>query len=147
MRTKIEIENGNTVIVLLPENKFEESLIQDWYDEDKDSDVKVYKKNTSGWHNALPNNQITITLKEKTVKDRIEVPMREFTPNPIYTTDTQPPTWIQLKISELNRGDLVRHKSGGKAYVVDGAYGDRASAHASVDITNESEWEVLQSAR
>jgi len=73
MKTKIEITNGATTITLLPENKFEERLIQDWYDEDKDSDVKVYKKNTSGWHNTLPNNQIEITLKDKVIQPPMSI--------------------------------------------------------------------------
>jgi len=143
MKTKIEIVNGNTTIILLPENKFEERLIEDWYNEDKDNAVKVYKKNTSGWHNSLPNNQIEITLKEKMI---IAPEPLVFVPNPIFA-ESSSPEWTQVKISELRVGDVVKHKSGGKSYVVDGIYGDRASAHAFADITNEIEWEVLKTAR
>jgi len=141
MKTKIEIVNGNTTIILLPENKFEERLIEDWYDEDKDNNISVSKKCDSYYSNNSIN-KVEITLKEK--KKFVE-PV-EFNISPAGL-EPQPPIWEQANISELRVGDLVKHKSGGKSYVVDGVYGDRASAHASADITNEIEWEVLKTAR
>ncbi len=49
-------------------------------------------------------------------------------------------------ISELKRGDLIRHRSPDSvaSYIVDGVYGDRATAVRTIDITNPSEWEVMQ---
>lgn len=46
-------------------------------------------------------------------------------------------------ISVLKVGDIIRHKSGGKAFVVTGNYGHHVTAVASVDVTNPHEWERL----
>jgi len=142
MKTKIEIVNGDTTITLLPENKFEERLIEDWHDEDKDSDISIFKKSDS-YYSSNKRNAVEIVLTEK----------KKVEPEPIIFTSSyvplepQPPTWAQLKFSELNKCDIIRHKGNTDIYMVDGVYGDRATAHSSVDITNEIEWEVLKSAR
>lgn len=49
-------------------------------------------------------------------------------------------------VSELQRGDIIRHRSAesGRSYVVDNVYGDRATAVATLDVTNSIEWEVLR---
>lgn len=41
-------------------------------------------------------------------------------------------------------GDIIRHKSEGKALIVTGIYGDHVTAVRSVDVTNPIEWEVLK---
>ena len=51
-----------------------------------------------------------------------------------------------IKIKDLNRGDIVRHKSrNGTSYVVNAVYGDRATAVTTADITSPDEWEVMRS--
>ena len=50
------------------------------------------------------------------------------------------------QIKDLNRGDIVRHKSrNGFSYVVNAVYGDRATAITTADMTNPDEWEVMLS--
>lgn len=51
-------------------------------------------------------------------------------------------TPAQLK--GLQRGDLVRHKSGGGALVVSGNYGSHVTAVTSVDMTNPTEWDKVR---
>ena len=41
---------------------------------------------------------------------------------------------------QFQRGRIIRHKSGGQSYVVDNNFGERATAVATKDITNPSEW-------
>ena len=49
------------------------------------------------------------------------------------------------QIKDLNRGDIVRHKSRtGPSYIVDAVYGDRATAMAAADMTHAEEWEVMK---
>lgn len=58
------------------------------------------------------------------------------------------PYWDKLKtVNELTRGDIVRSKKGFNTYIVCGAYGDRATAVKSVDITNPDEWEILKKSK
>lgn len=40
----------------------------------------------------------------------------------------------------LKRGDLVRHKSESRTFVVTANYGDRVTATTTVDMTNPGEW-------
>lgn len=47
------------------------------------------------------------------------------------------------KVSNLNPGDLVRGKTSRQIFHVIAIYGDRATAVQVQDITNPSEWEVL----
>ncbi len=47
------------------------------------------------------------------------------------------------EMQNLKRGDLVRHKSGGRVYVVTDNYGGRVTAVRSVDITNSIEWDAI----
>ena len=51
--------------------------------------------------------------------------------------------WEDCKISNLKTGDLVRHKSGGVTYVVTANYGNRVTAVATADVSNEIEWSHL----
>lgn len=52
--------------------------------------------------------------------------------------------WKPLsKISELKRGEIVRHKSGDKSYIVESCYGDTVTAVSIVNISKPNEWEVL----
>jgi hypothetical protein len=51
-------------------------------------------------------------------------------------------TPAQLK--GLERGDLVRHKSGGDAYVVTSNYGNHVTAVRTVDMTNPTEWDKVR---
>lgn len=46
--------------------------------------------------------------------------------------------------SGLKQGSLVRHRSGGHAYVVHSHYGDRVTAARTVDLTNPSEWDHVR---
>lgn len=50
-----------------------------------------------------------------------------------------PMQFVRLKV-----GDLIRHKSDHKAYVVSGNYGDRVTAVRTVDMTNPSEWALVR---
>ena len=52
--------------------------------------------------------------------------------------------WLSInEVSQLDRGDIVRHKSGGNSYVIDATYGERATAVDTRDITNADEWLIL----
>ena len=46
-------------------------------------------------------------------------------------------------IKDLNIGDIIKHKSERKSYIVTANYGDRVTAVLTVDVTNPIEWEVL----
>ena len=48
--------------------------------------------------------------------------------------------------SNLGLGDIVRHASGGPSLIVTQAFGDRATALRTVDITNPVEWELVAKA-
>jgi hypothetical protein len=53
--------------------------------------------------------------------------------------------FIQIKsISELKTGDVIRHKTSQKSYLVTDCFGSRATAVRTVDITNPGEWEVMK---
>jgi len=53
--------------------------------------------------------------------------------------------WEDIEsISELERGDIVRHKSGGNSYVIDDNYGDYAIGVDTVHISNPCEWIKIQ---
>lgn len=45
-----------------------------------------------------------------------------------------------LRISDLQPGDLIRHKAGDRALVVTANYGSRVTAVCTFDVTNPSEW-------
>ena len=47
-------------------------------------------------------------------------------------------------LTDLKRGDIVRHKNGVHSYVVNSNFGNRVTASRTVDITNKIEWEVLK---
>ncbi len=46
-------------------------------------------------------------------------------------------------LNQLKRGDIVKHKSGHRSYIVTSNYGDRVTAVDTVDITNSFEWVKL----
>ena len=46
------------------------------------------------------------------------------------------------KVSELQRGDIIRNVASNVSYVVDATYGDTATAVHSVMVTNPPEWIV-----
>jgi len=46
--------------------------------------------------------------------------------------------------NDLQRGMLIRHRADQRVFVVTASYGNRATAVASVDMTNVSEWEVFE---
>ena len=49
------------------------------------------------------------------------------------------------QIKDLNRGDIVRHRSRNEtSYVVNAVYGERATAITTADMTNPDEWEVME---
>lgn len=48
-------------------------------------------------------------------------------------------------LKELKTGDIIKHKSGDKSYVVTVNYGARVTAVTTVDVTNPVEWDVLRS--
>lgn len=45
-----------------------------------------------------------------------------------------------VSLSQLQRGDIVRHRSSGDSMVVTANYGNRVTAVRTVDITNPTEW-------
>lgn len=48
---------------------------------------------------------------------------------------------IELKsIDQLRRGDIIRHKGSGEAYVIDSNYGSFAIGMRSVHVSNPIEW-------
>lgn len=50
----------------------------------------------------------------------------------------------QIKsFSDVERGDIIKHKSTHKSFVVTGNYGERITAVRTIDATNPSEWEVF----
>ena len=50
------------------------------------------------------------------------------------------------EMKDLRDGDVVAHRSGGKAYIVTGNYGGRVTAVRTVDITNPIEWDLRSKA-
>lgn len=52
--------------------------------------------------------------------------------------------WLDIdSIAQLDRGDIIKHRSGGNSYVVNENYGNRVTAVDTRDITNASEWLIL----
>lgn len=51
--------------------------------------------------------------------------------------------WKPCKIDQLQPGQFVQQKTGSVSYMVVGNYGGRATAVRTVDITNESEWDMF----
>jgi hypothetical protein len=51
-----------------------------------------------------------------------------------------------LSLSSLSRGDIIRHASHSRTYLVTATFGDRATAVATMDITNPSEWILVERA-
>lgn len=49
----------------------------------------------------------------------------------------------KIDFNNLNVGDIIKHISDHKCYVVTANYGDRATAVTSVDLTNSDEWELV----
>lgn len=49
-----------------------------------------------------------------------------------------------VSIMDLQVGDIIRGRASGQIYVVSNTYGDRATAVRSQDVTNPSEWEVIE---
>lgn len=47
-------------------------------------------------------------------------------------------------LSEIKRGDIIRHISGGESFIVDANYGTHVTAVTSKDITSPCEWVVLR---
>ena len=45
-----------------------------------------------------------------------------------------------VSLSQLQRGDIVRHRSSGDSMVVTANYGSRVTAVRTADITNTDEW-------
>lgn len=52
----------------------------------------------------------------------------------------------QQQLKELKTGDIVRHFTDHRTYVVLNNYGERVTAVRNVDITNASEWVVVAKA-
>jgi hypothetical protein len=49
--------------------------------------------------------------------------------------------------NQLDRGDIIRHKSGGDTYLVNSNYGHRVTAVTTKDLTNPDEWELILKAK
>jgi hypothetical protein len=49
----------------------------------------------------------------------------------------------QQDFDELQRGDLVRHATDPRVFVVTGAFGGRATAVATADLTTADEWVLI----
>lgn len=47
-------------------------------------------------------------------------------------------------ILELERGDIVRHVDSGNSYVVIANYGEHATAVRSIEISDPTEWEIIE---
>lgn len=47
------------------------------------------------------------------------------------------------EMKQLKPGDIVKHLYDSRTFVVTGNYGGRVTAVATVDITNNAEWEVV----
>ena len=45
---------------------------------------------------------------------------------------------------KLKRGDIVRNKGSADSYVVTSHYGDRVTAVRTADLTNPSEWLLIE---
>ena len=53
--------------------------------------------------------------------------------------------WKQVKrVRDLEIGQVVKNVGSGVSYMVINVYGDRATAVRTADITNASEWEVIE---
>jgi hypothetical protein len=48
------------------------------------------------------------------------------------------------KVQDLKPGDLIRHRLTDEVYTVINCFGDRVTAVKVADVTNASEWLVLQ---
>jgi NMD protein affecting ribosome stability and mRNA decay len=48
-----------------------------------------------------------------------------------------------LELSRLEPGDIVQHASGPRLFIVTAAFGTRATAVATVDLTNPIEWNIV----
>jgi len=48
------------------------------------------------------------------------------------------------EMTNLSSGDIIRHASGGEAFVVTGNFGGRVTAVRTVDVTNPIEWELVK---
>jgi hypothetical protein len=46
-------------------------------------------------------------------------------------------------LRDMKEGDVIRHVSGGPAYIVTANYGTRVTAVLTKDVTNPNEWEKL----
>ena len=47
------------------------------------------------------------------------------------------------EFNNLISGDIIKHKSDHKCYVITAHYGNRITAVTSVDLTNPIEWELV----
>lgn len=63
MKTKVEIEEGRVVIVLVPENEFEERVIEDYDNSKKEGVVEVRGRNQYMAYGQ--DNRIIISLRDK----------------------------------------------------------------------------------
>jgi len=63
MKTKVEIEDGKVVIVLIPENEFEERVIEDYDNSGKEGEIYVIRKSNSFTFDK--NGVIQIILRER----------------------------------------------------------------------------------
>jgi hypothetical protein len=61
----------------------------------------------------------------------------------VLKVNTDLSKWKSVKINDLQTGDIVKHVSNGKSYVITSAYGKRAVAVNTIDITNDVEWVKL----
>jgi len=48
------------------------------------------------------------------------------------------------EFKNLRIGDVIKHKSDSKTYVVTAHYGNRITAVTTVDLTNPIEWEIVK---
>lgn len=47
-------------------------------------------------------------------------------------------------LQDIPEGSIIRHKAGEFVYIVTANYGNRLTAVRTVDVTNPSEWEILE---
>lgn len=65
--------------------------------------------------------------------------------NELSQVEMELPTQLpdSFKFSNIKVGNTIKNKLSGNLYIITGHYGSRLTAIKQVDITNESEWELL----
>lgn len=99
MKTKVEIEDGKVVIVLVPENGFEKKITEGMCgDVLGDREVKVERKSSWEYYDV-----IRITMLEKILPPRVGDDFfggNKFVPHPMYSESNSP------KVGDVLRPDL-----------------------------------------